>query len=140
MVPNIIPWHDLLQLLEGHEVHLPEPKRHYRCDFSFKGDTPIFCTAKDVSFVRPRVVEERETEMISVRWPVFAFSLQISEAEKLQVPPCPRCFAEPVLTLFLFEVTRECAPSTDHHTFNFRIGFLEKKHDFMVQVLSSFNV
>ena len=33
---NIIPWHDLLLLLEGHEVHLPAPKTHYRFDFSFK--------------------------------------------------------------------------------------------------------
>ena len=31
--PNIVPWHDLLLLLEGHEVHLPAPKTHYRCDF-----------------------------------------------------------------------------------------------------------
>ena len=93
--PNIIPWHDLLLLLEGHEVHLPAPKTHYRCDFSFKGDTPIFCTAKEeLSFVRAGVLDERETEMMRVRWRVFAFSSQISEAEQLQVPPCPRCFAE----------------------------------------------
>ena len=93
--PNIIPWHDLLLLLEGHEVHLPAPKTNYRCDFSFKRDTPIFCTAKEeLSFVRSGVLEERETEMISVPWRVFAFSSQISEAEQLQVPPCPRSFAE----------------------------------------------
>ena len=93
--PNIIPWHDLLLLLEGHEVHLPAPKTHYRWDFSFKGDTPIFCTAKEeLSFVHAGVLDERETEMISVRWRMFAFSSQISEAEQLQVPPCPRCFAE----------------------------------------------
>ena len=93
--PNIIPWHDLLLLLEGHEVHLPAPKTHYRCDFSFKGDTPIFCTVKEeLSFVRAGVLDERETEMMRVRWRVFAFSSQISEAEQLQVPPCPRCFAE----------------------------------------------
>ena len=59
---NIIPWHDLLLLLEGHEVHLPAPKTHYRCDFSLKGDTPIFCTAKEeISFVRAGVLDERET-------------------------------------------------------------------------------
>ena len=92
---NIIPWHDLLLLLEGHEVHLPAPKTHYRCDFSLKGDTPIFCTAKEeISFVRAGVLDERETEMMRVRWRVFAFSSQITEAEQLQVPPCPRCFAE----------------------------------------------
>ena len=63
--------------------------------FSFKGNTPIFCTAKErLSFVRAGVLDERETEMMRVRWRVFAFNSQISEAEQLQVPPCPRCFAE----------------------------------------------
>ena len=80
--PNIILWHDLLLLLEGHEVHLPA---HYQCDFSFKGE---------LSFVRAGVLDERETKMMRVRWRVFPFSSQISEAEQLQVPPCPRCFAE----------------------------------------------
>ena len=35
--PNIIPRHDLLLLLEGHEVHLPAPKTHYRRIFPLKG-------------------------------------------------------------------------------------------------------
>ena len=66
---NIIPWHDLLLLLEGHEVHLPAPKTRYRCDFSFKGDMPIFCTAREeLSFVCAGVLDERETEMMCVRW------------------------------------------------------------------------
>ena len=57
--------------------------------------TPIFCTAKEeLSFVRAGVLDERETEMMRVRWRVSAFSSPISEAEQLQVPPCPRCFAE----------------------------------------------
>ena len=91
----IIPWHDLLLPLEGHEVHLPAPKTHYRCDFSFKGDTPIFCTAKEeLSFVLAGKPDERETEMISFRWRVLSFSSQISEAEQLQVPHCPRSFGE----------------------------------------------
>ena len=90
---NIIPWHDSLLVLEGHEVHLPAPKTHYKCDFSLKGDRPIFCTAKEeISFVRSGVLDE--TEMMRVRWRVFAFSSQISEAEQLQVPHCPRCFDE----------------------------------------------
>ena len=91
---NIIPWHDLLLLLEGHEVHLPAPKTHYQCNFSFKGDMPIFCTTKEeLSFARAGVLDKRETEMMHVHWQVFAFSSQISKAEQLQVPPCPCCFA-----------------------------------------------
>ena len=93
--PHIIPWHDLLLLLEGQEVHLPAPKTHYKQDISFKGDTPIFCTAKEeLSFVRAGVLDERETEMMRVRWRVFALSCQIPEKEQFEVTPCPRCFAE----------------------------------------------
>ena len=93
--PHIIPWHDLLLLLEGQDVHLPAPKTHYKQDISFKGDTPIFCTAKEeLSFVRAGVLDERETEMMRVRWRVFALSCQIPEREQVEVSPCPRCYAE----------------------------------------------
>ena len=93
--PHIIPWHDLLLLLEGQEVHLPAPKTHFKQDISFKGDTPIFCTAKEeLSFVRAGVLDERETEMMRVRWRVFSLSCQIPEKEQVEVTPCPRCFAE----------------------------------------------
>ena len=34
--PQIVPWHDLLLLLEGQEVHLPAAKTHYKEDSSFK--------------------------------------------------------------------------------------------------------
>ena len=60
--PQIFPWHDLLLSLEGQEVHLPARKTHYKQDISFKGDTPIFCTAKDeLSYVRGGVLDKRET-------------------------------------------------------------------------------
>ena len=64
---HIIPYHDLLLLLEGQEVHLPAPKTHYKQDISFKGDTPIFYNAKEeLSFVRAGVLDEREMEMMRV--------------------------------------------------------------------------
>jgi len=93
--PQIIPWHDLLLLLEGQEVHLPAPKTHYKQDISFKGDTPIFCTAKDeLSYVRGGVLDQRETEMMRVRWVVYSLYSQIPEEEQVSVPACSRCFSE----------------------------------------------
>ena len=93
--PQIIPWHDLLLLLEGQEVHLPAPKTHYKQDISFQGDTPIFCTAKDeLSYVRVGVLDQRETEMMRVRWVVYSLYSQIPEEEQVSVPACSHCFSE----------------------------------------------
>ena len=44
--PQVLPWHDLLLLLEGQTVHLPAPKTRYSKDIVFDKDTPIFCTSK----------------------------------------------------------------------------------------------
>ena len=38
---KVIPWHDLLLLLEGQTVHLPAPKSHFAEDIKFVKDTPI---------------------------------------------------------------------------------------------------
>ena len=79
---QIIPWHDFLMLLEGQTVHLPAPKTHYRQDILFQGDTPIFCTSKDeLSYVRGGVVDDRETQMMKVRWRVFNLFHQIPEEQ-----------------------------------------------------------
>ena len=44
--PQVVPWHDLLLMLERHIVHLPVPKTHFAKDISLTSDTPIFCTGK----------------------------------------------------------------------------------------------
>ena len=91
---QIIPWHDFLMLLEGQSVHLPAPKTHYRQDILFQGDTPIFCTSKDeLSYVRGGVVDDRETQMMKVRWCVFNLFHQIPEEQQKSVPPCGKCFS-----------------------------------------------
>ena len=91
---QIIPWHDFLMLLEGQSVHLPAPKTHYRQDILFQGDTPIFCTSKDeLSYVRGGVVDDRETQMMKVRWRVFNLFHQIPEEQQKSVPPCGKCFS-----------------------------------------------
>ena len=78
--PQIIPWHDLLLMLEGQPVHLPAPKSHFCEDIVFDKDTPIFGTSKhELVFVRGGVVDERETEMMQLRWRIFHLSRQISQ-------------------------------------------------------------
>ena len=33
---KVLPWHDMLLLLEGHPVHFPAPKTHFSCDILFE--------------------------------------------------------------------------------------------------------
>ena len=42
----MIPWHDLLLMLEGQPVHLPAPKSQFCKDILFDRDKPIFGTSK----------------------------------------------------------------------------------------------
>ena len=95
---QIIPWHDLLLMLEGQLVHLPAPKSHYSTDATLSSDVPIFCTAKEeISLVKGGVLDATETEMMRVRWNVFGFYSEISKNEQVEAHPCPRCFAELIL-------------------------------------------
>jgi hypothetical protein len=85
-------------MLEGELVHLPAPKTHYTEDIQFAKDTPIFCTSKrPLMFIKNGVVDDRETEMMAVRWKVLYFNHQIPEDEQRRLPPCAKCFAELVL-------------------------------------------
>ncbi|XP_044166008.1 uncharacterized protein LOC122950000 [Acropora millepora] len=95
---SIITWHDFLLLLEGQLVHLPAPKTHYAKGITFNLDTPIFATGKGpIVFSRSGIVDERETDMMAVRWNVFTFHVQIAPSEQKDLLPCGRCFAELVL-------------------------------------------
>ena len=95
---QIIPWHDMLLLLEGHIVHLPAPKCHYTKDILFTNDTPIFCTGKqEISFIKCGYIDERETEMMRVRRKMFSLTSQIPEHEQKIIAPCSRCFSTFIL-------------------------------------------
>lgn len=92
--PQVIPWHDFLLMLEGQTVHLPAPKTHYAKDLVFDNDTPIFSTGKHTMvYIKNGVIDERETEMMSVRWKVFYFNSQIAEEDQRDIPVCGKCFA-----------------------------------------------
>lgn len=96
--PSIIQWHDFLLLLEGQLVHSPATKLHYAKDIVFNRDTPIFATGKNpIVFVKNGMLDEKETEMMSVRCKVFRFHSQIPEEKQKDIPPCGKCFATLVL-------------------------------------------
>ena len=60
----ILPWSDMLQLLEGAVVHFAAPKTVYSKDIELTQITPVFATSKDlISFIAGSMLDERETEM-----------------------------------------------------------------------------
>ena len=95
---QVLPWQDMLLLLEGQPVHFSAPKTHYAQDIVFDKDTPIFCTSKsEIISVKGGVVDERETDMMSVRWHVYSLYAQIPESEQVILSPCARCFAQLII-------------------------------------------
>lgn len=94
----VIQWHDFLLLLEGQLVHIPAPKSHYAKDIAFTRDTPIFATGKNpIVFVKNRALDDKETEMMNVRWKIFRFHTQIPQEKQKQLRPCGKCFATLIL-------------------------------------------
>ena len=93
---EMIPWNDLLLLLEGETVKLPAPKNQFSSDVIISKDTPIFASSKSrITYVgKFNVSDERETEMMTIRWKVIEFNHQIPEWEQKRPNPCARCFAE----------------------------------------------
>ena len=73
----MIDWKEMLLLVEGQVVDLPSPKNH----ICFKTDVPIFATAKlkIVCTGKVNLPNDRETEMMDVRWKFFDFTHQIPE-------------------------------------------------------------
>lgn len=95
---QIIPWHDFLLMLEGQMVHLPAPKTHYAKDIVFDKDTPIFCTSKQpIIFIKNGVIDQRETDMMAVRWKIFHFNVRIAEQNQKEIRKCAKCFATLIL-------------------------------------------
>ena len=96
--PAILPWSDMLLLLEGHVVQFAAPKTTYARDIEFSRDTPVFATSKSsIVFIRGSIVDERETEMMDVRWRKFNFFHQIPISTQKTVTPCGCCFAKLLL-------------------------------------------
>ena len=95
---QIIQWHDFLLMLEGQMVHLPSTKTHFAKDIVFQRNTPIFCTGKQpFIYIKNGIINQRETDMMSVRWRIFHFNVQIEQNVEKEIPKCPKCFASFVL-------------------------------------------
>ena len=85
-------------MLEGQPVRLSAPKTHYAKDVVRDKDTPIFANGKHtLVYIKNGYIDEKETEMMAIRWKVFYFNHQINEAEQHETPACGRCFAKFIL-------------------------------------------
>ena len=85
-------------LLEGRPVYFSAPKTHYAQDIAFEKDTPIFCTSKsEIVLIKGGVVDDIETQMVSVRWQVYSPYAQVPEPEQVILSPCGKCFARLIL-------------------------------------------
>ena len=81
--PQVIPWHDLLLLLEGEPVHFPAPKTHYAQVILLMSVRPIFITSSsELQFIKHGVICDTETEIMKVRWKAFKFHHRISERQQ----------------------------------------------------------
>ena len=96
---ELICWKDLLLLLEGENVKLPSPKNQFATDVCINTDIPVFATSKaKIEFVgKHNTRDDRETEMMDVRWKIFEFTHRIPQVDQKIITPCPRCFTELVL-------------------------------------------
>lgn len=96
--PAIIAWADLLQLLEGDEMHLPAPKNFCKRDIEMTKDTPIFATADaPLILIKGTSVDHANTEMMNVRWRFFHFWRQIPHDQQVHFVPCGYCFAQLII-------------------------------------------
>lgn len=71
-------------LFEQQPVHFSAPKMHYAQDIVFVRDTPIFCTSKsEIILIKGSMVDDNETQMMSVRWQVYSLYAQVLEPEQV---------------------------------------------------------
>lgn len=100
--PQVLPWSDMLRLLEGDEVNFPAPKNSYSRNIQLpkNKDTPVFATSGDtIQYVRANIVAAQETRMMDSRWNVFRFTHEIRAENQVELVACVKCYAK-----FLFEV------------------------------------
>ena len=45
-------------------------------------------------YIKNGLIDERETEMMSVRWKVLYFNAQIKQSEQEKIPVCEKCFSK----------------------------------------------
>ena len=76
--PSLIPWCELLQVLEGDTVHFPVPKNLMSKDIVLDKDTPFFATSDaPLALINGATIDRVNTEMMHVRWNMFQLYWQI---------------------------------------------------------------
>ena len=91
---ELIPWNELLLMLEGEPISIPAPKSYFSQDLRLVQPCSIFATSKyPLAFVRGGAIDERETGMMNARWMYIELSSQISIENQLDVSPCAHCFS-----------------------------------------------
>lgn len=100
---ELIPWNELLLMLEGEQISIPAPKSHFEQDLRLVEHCAIFATSKyPLLFLRGGSVDERETDMMNARWIYIELSSQISRENQIDISPCAHCFSVLILE-HLFE-------------------------------------
>ena len=67
--PSLIPWCELLQVLEGDTVHFPAPKNLMSKHIVLDKDTPFFATSDALlAPINAATIDRVNTEMMHVRW------------------------------------------------------------------------
>ena len=87
--PSLIPWCELLQVLEGDTVHFPAPKNLMSKDIVLDKDTPFFATCvAPLAFISGATIDRVHTEMMHVRWNMFQLYWQIPREKQRELKAC----------------------------------------------------
>ena len=114
--PSLIPWCELLQVLEGDIVHFPAPKNFNTKDIVLDKDTPFFATSDaPLALIKGGTIDRINTEMMQVRWITFKLHRQIPQNEQKEMKPCVSCFGKLVTSnananeIYVSDVTQDIA-------------------------------
>ena len=69
----------------------------WRLYLSLQWPLVSLCSSGNWCTLKNGVSNERETEMMSVRWKIFRFDAQIEQSEQRDIPGCARCFFQIIL-------------------------------------------
>ena len=96
--PSLIPWCELLQVLEGDTVHFPAPKNLMSKDIVLDKDTPFFATSDaPLPLINGATIDRVNTEMMHVRWNMFQLYWQIPREKQKELKACCSCFAKLII-------------------------------------------
>lgn len=96
---NFMPWHILLNLLEGAPIDVPMPKNHFAKNVVWKKRQPIFATAEQtITRIVNNKIDAGETSQMDERWVHIKFTHRFKQGDiNYNLVHCPRCFAELIL-------------------------------------------